>query len=188
MRSVVRVALSVFVAGSLLGGGARTAFAQSSVNPQDLGVVEAPTAGSDPIGLAQLQNRFPHILHSAEVALKKYFGGAVISSAQLDRDDVLAIFEVSGQVGGRLVEADIRPDGTVEELEVEIGQNAVPTEVMQALKMFAPNFSPSNAAPRIEKSIRPSAIGLDEIWYEFSGNTFDVEIRSDGKAVLIEPA
>ncbi len=52
-------------------------------------------------------------------------------------------FEVKGLIGNRIVEADIRPDGVVEELE---------------------------------------------IWYEFSGTNFDVEIRSDGKAVWIEPA
>jgi len=52
-------------------------------------------------------------------------------------------FEVKGLIGNRIVEADIRPDDVVEELE---------------------------------------------IWSEFSGTNFDVEIRSDGKAVLIEPA
>jgi hypothetical protein len=188
MRLLARVAPPVCLAALALTVGAGSTFAQSSVNPQDLGVVEAPGAGSQAIPLQQLENRFPHILHSAEVALKRYVGGASIIGAQLDRDGLLAIFEVSGVVGSRLVEADIRPDGTVEEVEVEVGQNAVPTEVLQALKMFAPNFSPSSAAPRIEKSIRPSELGLDEIWYEFSGSNFDVEIRSDGKAVLIEPA
>ncbi len=97
-------------------------------------------------------------------------------------------FEVKGLIGNRIVEADIRPDGVVEELEIEIGENAVPEAVAQALKKFAPSFAPSAEAPRIEKSIRPSDIGLPEIWHEFSGTNFDVEIRSDGKAVWIEPA
>jgi hypothetical protein len=30
--------------------------------------------------------------------------------------------------------------------------------------------------------------GLPEIWYEFSGVEFDVEVRSDGAAALVEPA
>ena len=44
---------------------------------------------------------------------------------------------------------------------------------------------PADAQPRIEKSIRPSANGLSEIWYEFSGVTFDVEVRSDGRAHIV---
>jgi hypothetical protein len=163
-----------------------TAWAQQTVQPRDLGVVQAPTAGSTPIPLNQLPAA---IKHCAEVAMKRYEGLATLVSAQLDRDDVMAIYEVAGKThDGRLVEADIRPDCTVEELEVEIDRNQVPDHVKEALERFAPNFSPSNERPRVEKSIRPSALGLDEIWYEFGGTTFDVEVRSDGRALLIEPA
>jgi hypothetical protein len=72
-------------------------------------------------------------------------------------------------------------------LEIEIGAGEVPGGVMQALKMFAPQFVPAQDG-LIEKSVRPSDVGLPIIWYEFSGSNFDVEVRSDGKAVLIEPA
>ena len=188
MRTINRFILGTVCLAVVSVAAHGTALAQSSINPPQLGVVEAPTAGSENIPLNQLENRFPHIKHSAEVAFKTWFGGATITSAQLDKDDVLAIFEVKGLIGNRIVEADIRPDGVVEELEIEVGENAVPEAVTQALKKFAPSFAPSAEAPRIEKSIRPSKIGLPEIWYEFSGTNFDVEIRSDGKAVLIEPA
>ena len=155
------------------------------VQPGDLGVVEAPTAGSVAIPL----NAVPlHILHSAEVAFKRYGGGGVIVSAQVDKDEVLAVYEIIGTSDGRRVEADVRGDGFVLELELQVGQGQVPEEVSQALSRFAPNFQPAPQQPRIEKSIRPSEIGLPEIWYEFSGINFDVEIRSDGNAVLIEPA
>lgn len=30
--------------------------------------------------------------------------------------------------------------------------------------------------------------GLLEVWYEFSGTNYDVEIRSDAKIIVIEPA
>jgi hypothetical protein len=163
-----------------------SALAQPSSQPQDLGVVQAPSAGSVQIPLFLLP---PHIRHSAEVAFKKYEAGATLTSAQLDKDDVLGVYEVQGQTAdGRLIEADIRPDGVVEELEIQIGRGAVPEAVLQALEAFAPNFTPAQEQPRIEKSIRPSAVGLPEIWYEFSGTQFDVEVRSDGRAVLIEPA
>ena len=153
------------------------------VQPQDIGVVEAPTAGNARVSAP------PDILHSAEVAMKKYDGGGTVISSHLDKDDVIAIWEVQGSsAGGRMIEVDVRPDGTIEEVELEVGAGQVPPHVQAALAQFAPGFTPAPGAPRIEKSIRPSAIGLPEIWYEFSGTTFDVEIRSDGKAVFIEPA
>jgi hypothetical protein len=89
---------------------------------------------------------------------------------------------------GRLLEADVTPAGVVVELAIEIAQAGVPEVAKQALERFAPGFVPAPGRPRIEKSVRPSDLGLSEIWYEFSGTTFDVEIRSDGRAVLIEPA
>ncbi len=161
---------------------AASALAQQ-VQPQDIGVVEAPTAGNAAVSAP------PDILHSAEVAMKKYDGGATVLSSHLDKDDVIAIWEVQGSTdAGRLIEADVRPDGTIEELELEVAAGQVPPHVQAALEQFAPGFTPAQGRPRIEKSIRPSAIGLPEIWYEFSGTTFDVEIRSDGRAIFIEPA
>jgi hypothetical protein len=159
--------------------------AAQQLQPRDLGVVEAPTAGSVNIALEDVP--LP-ILHTAEVAFKKYMGGGTVTAAQVDRDDVLAIYEIIGTSDGRRVEADIRPDGVLVELERQIGQGQIPAVVSQALATFAPGFQPADQQPRVEKSIRPSAGGLPEIWYEFSGVTFDVEVRSDGKAVLIEPA
>ena len=181
-RSAITTAL--VIVGALCTQGAVQA--QQGVLPRDLGIVQAPTAGSVAIPLASLPLA---IRHSAEVAFKKFDVGAILTGAQLDRDDVLAIYEVRGETSdGRLLEADIRPDGVVEELEIEVARGAVPTEVLQALERFAPNFTPASEKPRIEKSVRPSAVGLSEIWYQFSGTEFDVEIRSDGRAVLIEPA
>jgi hypothetical protein len=76
----------------------------------------------------------------------------------------------------------------LEELEIEISQDKVLENVHEAVRRFALGFEASGESPTIEKSIRPSAGGLPEIWYEFSGVTFDVEVRSDARAVLIEPA
>jgi len=180
--TTLKGAFASFVLAAGVSMAAANAIAQQ-VQPQDIGIVQAPTAGSVQIAAP------PDILHSAEVAMKKYDGGATVESAQLDKDDVLAIWEVQGTTAsGRIIEVDVRPDGTIEEVELEIGQGQVPPEVSEALSRFAPQFTPSDDRPRIEKSIRPSANGLSEIWYEFSGTTFDVEIRSDGKAAFIEPA
>jgi hypothetical protein len=184
MYSATRWMHTVAVAAILSVSAYASANAQQ-LQPGDLGVVEAPSAGSVSIELADVP--LP-VLHSAEVAFKKYMGGGTITSAQVDKDDVLAVYEIVGTSGGRRVEADVRADGVLLELELQVGQGQVPEAVSQALSTHAPGFQPANEQPRIEKSIRPSAIGLPEIWYEFSGQTFDVEIRSDGKAILIEPA
>jgi hypothetical protein len=184
MRRTTRsVVVSLLVAVAVVLGG-RMALAQQ-LQPGDLGVVEAPTAGAVTISLGDIP--IP-ILHTAEVAFKKYMGGGSVTSAQVDKDDVLAVYEIVGTAGGRRVEADIRADGVLVELEIQIGQGQVPEAVTQALATYAPGFEPAAEQPRIEKSVRPSDGGLPEIWYEFSGTSFDVEIRSDGKAVLIEPA
>jgi len=184
MRTINRWLMVMPLAATLSMLTHGSAFAQQ-LQPHDLGVVEAPSAGAVaiPLGAVPLP-----ILHSAEVAFKRYAGGGAVLSAQVDKDDVLAVYEIVGTAGGRRVEADVRADGVVLELELQIGQGQVPEAVSQALAVHAPGFQPAEQQPRIEKSIRPSEIGLPEIWYEFSGVTFDVEIRSDGKAVLIEPA
>jgi hypothetical protein len=89
---------------------------------------------------------------------------------------------------GTLLEADIGADGVLDELEVQSSAAEVPQNVSDAILEFAPAFEAADESPAIEKSIRPSAGGLPEIWYEFSGTTFDVEVRSDARAILVEPA
>lgn len=156
------------------------------VEPKDLGVVEAPVKGSSSLDLSDVPM---HILHTAEVAFKEQDGMAHLTGvAQFDQDEVMAIYEIQGKTSsGRLLEADIRPDGTLLELEVEIEASDVPSKVSDAVGNFFPDFQLAEEKPAIEKSIRPSENGLPEIWYEFSGTKFDVEVRSDAKALLVEP-
>ena len=70
-----------------------TAHAVESVNPNDLGVVEAPNAGSTPVDLAAVP---PLVLHAARVAFKEYDGQAVLTGAQTDADEIEAVYEVKG--------------------------------------------------------------------------------------------
>ncbi len=169
-------------AALVFSGG--TAFAQI-VEPSDLGVVEAPAAGKILVGL----NRVPlEIIHSAEVAVKQFDARATLTGAQVDKDEVLAVWEIFGTTtDGRAIEVDVRPDGVVLELEVQVFEAEVPAAVSGFLQSFFPTFIPE-ASGLIEKSIRPSEIGLPEIWYEYSGQNFDVEVRSDARAGLLEPA
>jgi hypothetical protein len=173
---------SIVPSAAMLVLAAASAAAQDGVRPGQFGVVEAPTAGATDVPLSQLP---PAVLHTARVAMKELDGGAVPNSAQLDADEILAIYEIAGTANGRAVEADVRPDGVLVELEIEIDIADVPRRVLDAQTRLLPSFTPEGL---VEKSIRPSEGGLPEIWYEFSGAEFDVEVRSDGAAALIEPA
>ena len=186
MRTTMIGLAGVLAIGTPLVGDADGGSSLASVNPNDLGVVEAPTAGTTLVDLADVP---PLVLHAARVAFKEYDGQAELTTAQVDADEITAIYEVKGRASdGTLLEADIRADAVLEELEIEISPDKVPENVREALHTFASDFEASDESPAIEKSIRPSAGGLPEIWYEFSGVTFDVEVRSDARAVLIEPA
>ncbi|MGH8606928.1 MAG: hypothetical protein ACREX9_05785 [Gammaproteobacteria bacterium] len=184
MKSKLSVALSSLALTASLPFA--TADAVESVEPNDLGVVEAPDAGSTPVDLADVPAL---VLHAARVAFKEYDDQAELTGAQVDTDEIKAVYEVKGRASdGTLLEADIQADAVLQELEIEISREKVPENVREAVRRFAGNFEASDEPPAIEKSIRPSAGGLPEIWYEFSGVTFDVEVRSDARAVLIEPA
>lgn len=185
MQKIIIGLVGAMAAGTLAvaTAGAQGAPAVSTIGSESLGVVTAPGAGNTTVDVANVP---PVVLHAARVA---FGAGATVLSAQVDGDEVLAIYEVKGQASdGTPLEADITPGGVLEELEVQIQSSAVPSNVSDAVLRFAPDFEASDESPAIEKSIRPSAGGLPEIWYEFSGTDFDVEVRSDARAVLIEPA
>jgi len=186
MRTSMIGVAGALVIGTTLLGAADARGSERSVNPEDLGVVEAPTEGSTPVDLTDVP---PLVLHAARVAFKEYDDRAELTGAQVDADEIEAVYEVKGHTSdGTLLEADIGADAVLQELEIEISPDKVPENVREALHTFASDFEASDESPAIEKSIRPSAGGLSEIWYEFSGVTFDVEVRSDARAVLIEPA
>lgn len=181
LAALTLAALSI---GATADDNRRPAF--PAVDSKDLGVVTVPGAGSSALALSAVS---PALLHSAKVALKDYDGKAQVTGVQLDGDDVIAVYEFAGKAAdGTLLEVDILPNGSVEELEIAISKDAVPSAVWNALRTFAPEFEFADDAVLIEKSVRPSAVGLPQIWYEFSGVDFDVEIRSDARGIFIEPA
>ncbi|TPV92479.1 MAG: hypothetical protein B7733_25540 [Myxococcales bacterium FL481] len=172
--------LSVAVLGLSADAGA-------AKNPtRRFGSVEAPTAGSESVPLADVPK---DVLHTAEVALKVFEGRSVLLEAALDKDEVQPVWEILAKTrGGKLVEVDVTADARVIELEVEVYEGDVPYAVIDALYTMFPHFEAAPGRPKVEKSIRPSAMGLNEVWFEFAGVEFDVEVRSDGRALLAEPA
>ena len=184
--TIIATTCSIIVAGATVAGAQSRWRPSDTVQPNDLGVVQAPVAGSEDIDLSEVP---APILHAAMVAFNAYEGGAEVTGASLDFDEIQAVYEVTGKTAnGRIVEADVLPNGSVVELEVEIAAVGVPPHVMDALESFFPQFELASSPAAVEKSIRPSTNGLPEIWYEFSGSGgFDVEVRSDGRALLAEP-
>ncbi len=150
------------------------------------GFVEGAAAGSRQLALADV----PAIVrHAAEVALAGYGSSYTVMNVSLDLDEVEAIYEIRTRgANGRTVEVDVDATGKIEELEIEIRADELPVNVMEALARQVPAFEVSKESPTYEKSLRPSRNGLLEVWYEFSGTNFDVEIRSDAKVIVIEPA
>lgn len=151
------------------GGGAEPGFAQK------------PFAGENPVELADVPGP---VIHSAEVALP----GAEWTEAQLDKDDILAIWEIAGTLDGGEVEVDVRPDGSVEEIEIIIEADAVPAAPAELFASAFPDFE----TVKIEKSIRPTESGLLETWFEWDGTTadgavVDVDVESGGKLYVVEP-
>jgi hypothetical protein len=158
----------------------------SAVPAQNSVTVRPPASGSKSLTMKEVP---AYIRHSAEAALGSVTKSFSISSAQLDLDDVLAIYEIEARTeDGRRVEVDVEPSGRIEEIEVEVSRDEVPAVVMEAFTKTVSNFQPADGEVLYEKSLRPAKNGLLEVWYEFSGKTFDVEIRNDGQSILIEPA
>jgi hypothetical protein len=130
-----------------------------------------------------------HILETAKAVLP----GATFTAGQLDTDDIIeegigAGYEIQGTMGGRAIEVDVRPDGSVEEIEMVIQRSEVPAKV---LAMFDKTF-PGFQLVKVEKSTRPTRSGFSSIWYEFDGTTregqaVDVEINEAANKYLVEP-
>ena len=99
-------------------------------------------------------------------------------------DDGTATYELSGKgADGKMIEIDVLRDGRIEEVEQEITMEAVPEAVKKLMTKHMPNFK----ADKVEKSTRPNF----EVYYEFDGQNgegqeLDVEIRSDGKRIIIQ--
>ena len=115
-------------------------------------------------------------------------GGGTVISSHLDKDDVIAIWEVQGSsAGGRMIQVDVRPDGTIEEVELEVGAGEVPPRA-GCPRTICARFYAAHRKHEYRKEYPPQRARASGVWYVFSGTTFDVDIGSDGRAVISEPA
>ncbi len=107
----------------------------------------------------------------------------LVSANTETEDDGSVVYEIQGTVeGGRKVEIDLAPDGTVLEIEIEFEMEDVPGAVRMALADAYPDFLPEF----IEASHSAS---MQVVGYEFVGtsgeNTMDIEVSADGRAITL---
>jgi hypothetical protein len=171
--------LAVAVACSLVAaGGVAYATGGNSTTP---GFAQKPLAGEKPVDLGGVPE---WVLHTARVALPN----AKIAGAQIDEDEIAAVYEIQGTYKGAGAEIDVFPDGTLDEIELIIKESEVPAAARELFAKYFPNFD----LVKVEKSIRPNRTGLLETWYEWDGTTedgvaVDVEVDSRGSTYLVEP-
>ncbi len=119
----------------------------------------------------------------AKAAAQAAGNGVVFEEVDIDLDNGTATYELAGKgPDGKTIEVDVMSDGTIEEVEQEISMDAVPDAVKKLLAKYMPNFK----ATKAEKSTRTNF----EVFYEFDGTDaagaeLDIEVRSDGKVILI---
>jgi len=128
------------------------------------------------------------VSHTAQLAAEQYLAGATFAEVGFDPEGDVPAFEFAGTgSAGQAIEVDIYPDGVVEEIEEVIDQAEVPAETLAMLNMFFPEVQ----IDLVERSTRPTKLGLTNIYYEFEavtadGVTLDVELNEDGTRMTVE--
>jgi hypothetical protein len=178
MRRGLLATLAVVGIASVGGAGLAIATDGSSVEPR---FAQKPLAGEPEVKLADVPG---WVLHTAAVALPT----ATWTKAQLDKDEIGAVWEILGTKDGKGVEVDVFPDGSLEEIELIVDADQVPAA---PAKLFGDNFKGFKTT-KIEQSIRTTRTGLLETWWEWDGTTsggtaVDVEVDNAGKVYLVEP-
>jgi len=174
----MRKTLAVTAAGVIALAAGGVAVAATDGGSPAPGFTQAPAGGTTELELDAVPAA---VRHTADQAAR----GGEIASATLDLDGVSAVYELAGKdADGAAIEVDVHADGTLEELETAIEAADVPAAVTERLTSALPDF----AYTEVEKSIRPTKVGLLETYYEFGGEDADVEIDSAGTSYLVEPA
>ena len=110
-------------------------------------------------------------------------GGLPLQSVAFDLDGGTATYEFKTKTErGTQLEIDVDATGEIEEIEEEITLQDVPGVVTDLLAVHFPNIQPTF----IERSTRASMA----VWYEFEatkdGREYDIEVRADGRVILIQ--
>lgn len=151
--------------------------AQDGAEQLPTGYTVQPLAGEQNIDLKEVP---PQVLHTADQAAK----GIELKTAQVDYDDIEAVYEITGEG----IEVDVKTNGRLEEIEQVVRPREVSREARRLLRSAFPGFD----ITKTERSTRPTEVGLLRVFYEFDGKTaageeLDIEINQRGTAYTVEP-
>ena len=110
--------------------------------------------------------------------------GVDFHTVSIERENGVDVYEFEAEdYRGRHIEVDVREDGSLEEIEMEMELDEVPAAVRDALNAEFNDFSVSY----VEASIRANGVFA----YEFEGRTangtrMDLEIAEDGEILSRE--
>jgi hypothetical protein len=142
-----------------------------------IGLLVAPALGDDQIDLASV----PAVVTQAAA---KVVPGARWTEAEKDTERGQVVYELKGtNAKGQAVEAWIRPDGTVFEVETQLTLAEAPAAVSAALKARHPMFRPL----KVKSELRPGT----PLVYEFegklmNGQDMEIELTADGQVVRVK--
>jgi len=84
-------------------------------------------------------------------------------NVSLDLDEVEAIYEIRTKgANGRIVEVDVDASGKVEELEIEVRSDEVPSNVVEALMKHVPAFALAKESTYYDTGLRRAKHGVVE--------------------------
>ena len=107
--------------------------------------------------------------------------GVEFTRVQTELEDGVEIYEFQAtDHNGKHIEIDVRADGTLEEIEMEIALDDAPAAVLATLDREAPGFIPSY----IEMSVREGGALVYEFEGDLNGETVNIEIAENG-ALLV---
>lgn len=142
-----------------------------------IGLLVAPVLGDDLIDLSEV----PVVVAQAAA---KLVPDARWTKAEKDAEDGRAVYELKGtNAKGQAVEAKIRPDGTVIEVETKLTLDEVPVAVTAALKASHPMFKPL----KVESELKPGR----PLVYEFDGKgpdgkDMEIHVSADGQVIKVK--
>ncbi len=112
--------------------------------------------------------------------------GIDFTRVTVEEENGRRIFEFEGRgSSGEHMEIDVFEDGTLEEIEIEIGESAIPAPVRAALDRAEPGL----VIAYVETSIRTDGIFVYEIEGKTAGgDAVSIDIREDGAVLSRERA
>ena len=107
--------------------------------------------------------------------------GVEFDRVSVEVENGVSIYEFESEDHeGKHIEIDVREDGKLEEIEMEISLDETPENVTEVLEETAPGFEPAY----IEASTRPDGSTVYEFEGSIEGGEVDIEIDESGEVLV----